>query len=66
MVFCGAYLAHKIPWLHNFINFLIIFFSFCLGEVFGYNLLVLGAEGGIFSFRLVNPIDYVKKNSILK
>ncbi len=41
------------------LKFLIL--KFCLGEVFGYNLLVLGGEGGIFSFRLVNPIDYVKK-----
>jgi hypothetical protein len=65
MGFCGAYLAHKIPWLHNFIKFYFIF-SFCLGKVFGYYLLVLGGEGGIFSFDLVYPIAYVKKNSILK
>ncbi len=35
MGFCGAYLAHKIPWLHNFIKFYFTF-SFCLGKVFGY------------------------------
>jgi hypothetical protein len=29
--------------------------------VFGYYLLVLGGEGGIFSFGLDNPIDYVNK-----
>ncbi len=54
------FLGYKISFIF------LIFKKNCLGEVFGYYLLVLGGEGGIFSFGLVNPIDYFNNFSILK